>query len=94
MSRIIIDDIEDGTDEMTRDLKNYLKSHDWDFEEQDFSGEGDPCIFCKRAPAVFSLEREDEHEEDLERELFLLCEDCQDTFVNVCDVLRLKEEKK
>ena len=33
MSRIIIDDIEDGSEEMITDLKNYLKAHDWDFKE-------------------------------------------------------------
>ena len=53
------------------------------------------CVFCGEDDKVklISLERDDECDKDLERDLLLACDHCQQAFVNVCKVLRLKEEE-
>ena len=93
MSRIIIEDLDEGTAEMQNALKNYLKSHDWDYKEENKEEDG-KCEFCGEVDKVklISLECEDEVDEDLERDLLLVCDHCHQAFSNVCDVLKLKEE--
>ena len=50
------------------------------------------CYFCgKKTHELFSYEREDENEQDLDRELILLCDVCEDKFREAINILELKE---
>ena len=87
--KLIIEELEEGTEEMIHDLKNYLKAHDWDFKVEEERDE-EQCVFCGGAGTT-SLERTDEFEKDVERELLLSCDTCYKGFIKVCKVLRLEE---
>lgn len=50
------------------------------------------CMFCKKAGTI-SLERDDELNKDLERDLLLVCDNCFGKFMKIRKTLRLVEEK-
>jgi len=63
-------------------------------EEEEYKDvdEFEQCKFCG-AQAFVSLERQDEMEIDLERDLLLVCDNCEKTFWKICKVLKLGGKK-